>query len=96
MSNNVFREIERLHSEWEKMGKSAKLVWLSGEKMRLNRLVDQFAQYISVRGGFSNEEEKAYARRLLEMINMVDAEGSKVINDLASKVFKDIMKGFMR
>lgn len=53
---NIFQEIDRLHSEWEKLDKSAKLGWLTGEKMRLNRLANQFAQYISVRGGFVNAD----------------------------------------
>lgn len=79
-SNNIFQEIESLHSELERMDKSAKLGWLAGEKMRLNRLTNQFA----------------YASRLLEMINAVDTEGAKVANDVAKDAIKDMMKSLMR
>lgn len=96
MPNNIFQEIDYLHSEWERMDNSSKLGWLAGEKMRLNGLVTQFAQYISVKGGFANNVERAYASRLLEMINMVDAEGAKVANDLATDAFIEKMKSLMR
>lgn len=89
--NTIFQEIDSLHTEWERMDKSAKLGWLTGEKIRLNRLANQFAQYISIRGGFANDVERVYASRLLEMINAVDSEGAKVANDLAKDAFKDMM-----
>ena len=78
------------------MDKSFKLGWLSGEKMRLNGVAKQFARYISIRGGFANDVERAYARKLLEMINMVDAEGAKGANDLAKDAFKKMMKSLLR
>lgn len=96
MSDNIFQEIDNLHSEWERKDKSAKLGWLAEEKIRLNRLANQFAQYISINGGFANDVERVYANRLLEMINMVDAEGAKVANDLARNVFKETMKNLMK
>lgn len=92
MPTTIFQEIDSLHSEWERMDKPAKLSWLAGEKMRLNRLANQFAQYISVRGGFANDDERAYARRLLEMIIAVDAERAKVMKDLRNDTFKEIVK----
>lgn len=72
------------------------IAWLAGQKMRLNSLARQFAQYLSLRGGFANDNERDYANRLLEMINMVDAEGAKAANDLAKDVFRDMMKSLMR
>ena len=96
MVNNFFQEIDSLHSEWERMDKSAKLGWLTGEKMRLNRLANQFAQSVSVRGGFANDEEKAYASRLLEMISALNAEGSKVANDLVKDTFKELVKSMIK
>lgn len=96
MSNYIFQEIDNLHSELERMDKSAKLSWLVGERMRLNRLANQFAQYIAVRGGFANNVERAYASRLLDMINMVDAKGAKEANDLAKNAFKELGKRMMK
>ena len=94
--NNIFLEIDSLHGEWERMDEATRLGWLMGEKMRLNRLTNQFAQYIFVNGGFSNEGERVYARKLLDMINMVDAEGVKEANDLAKDAFKELVKSVMR
>ena len=87
-----FSEIERLHSEWSRMQKAAKLGWLSGEKTRLIGLANQFSQYIYAKGGLMNDAERAYARKLLEMINSVDAEGSKVMNEFRNDALKDIFK----
>ena len=94
MNNNIFQEIDSLHSEWSKMDKSAKIGWLAGEKIRLNRLANQFAQYIAIKGGLMNDSERAYARKLLDMINSVDAEGSKVMDDLRNDAFKEFFKQF--
>ena len=39
-----------------------------------------------------NDAERVYARKLLEMIDSVDAEGSKVIYELRNDAFKEIFK----
>lgn len=78
------------------MEKAARLGWLSGEKIRLNRLANQFAQYIAINGGLMNDSERAYARKLLDMINSVEAEGSKVMDDLRNDAFKEIVKCLMK
>ena len=91
-----FSEIDNLHSEWSRMEKAARLSWLIGEKIRLNRLANQFAQYIAINGGLMNDPERAYARKLLDMINSVEAEGSKVMDDLRNDAFKEIVKSIMK
>ena len=91
-----FSEIDNLHSEWSRMKKAARLGWLIEEKIRLNRLVNQFAQYIAIKGGIMNDPERAYARKLLDMICSVDAEGSKVMDDLRNDAFKEIIKSLMK
>ena len=96
MSTTIFQEIDNLHSEWSRMEKAARLGWLIEEKIRLNRLVNQFAQYIAIKGGIMNDPERAYARKLLDMINSVDAEGSKVMDDLRNDAFKDMIKSIMK
>ena len=96
MSNTDFSEIDNLHSEWSKMNKSAKMGWLIGEKIRLNRLANQFSLYIYAKGGLMNDSERVYARKLLDMINSVDAEGSKVMDDLRNEAFKEIVKSIMK
>ena len=91
-----FSEIDRLHSEWSRMEKAAKLAWLYGEKARLIGLANQFSQYIYAKGGLMNDAERAYARKLLEMIDSVDAEGSKVMEELRNDAFKEIVKSLMK
>lgn len=96
MSYTDFSKIDRLHSEWSRMEKAAKLAWLSGEKARLIGLANQFSQYIYAKGGLMNDAERAYARKLLEMIDSVDAEGSKVMEELRNDAFKEIVKSLMK
>lgn len=96
MSRVDFEEIERMHAEWARMEKAARVGWLMRERIRLNRLVNQFAQYINSRGGFSNDDERAYARKLLEMTETVDSEGRKVVNDLANEAFKELFRNLLR
>ena len=78
------------------MEKAARLGWLSGEKARLTGLANQFSQYIYAKGGLMNDSERAYARKLIDMINSVDAEGSKVMDELRNEVFKEIVKSLMK
>ena len=96
MPTTIFQEIDNLHSEWSRMEKAAKLAWLSGEKARLIGLANQFSLYIYAKGGLMNDSERACARKLLDMINSVDAEGSKVMNDLRNDAFKEIIKSLMK
>ena len=96
MPNTDFSEIDNLHSEWSRMEKAARFGWLFGEKIRLNRLANQFSQYIYAKGGLMSDCERAYARKLLDMINSVDAEGSKVMDDLRNDAFKEIVKSMMK
>ena len=78
------------------MEKAARLSWLSGEKARLTGLANQFSLYIYAKGGLMNDPERDYARMLLDMINSVDAEGSKVMEDLRNDAFKEIVKSLMK
>ena len=96
MNKNDFSEIERLHSEWTMMDKTARLGWLTGERMRLNRLLNQLAQYVYFRGGEMNNNEKAYAQKLIEMLQSVDAEGTKVGNELANDALKELAKALLK
>lgn len=95
MPNTDFYEIDRFHSEWSRMEKAARLSWLSGEKARLTRLANQFSQYIYANGGFMNEADRTEARQLLEMIQSIDDEGRKVLGDIRSDAFKEMVKAMM-
>ncbi len=92
MNKNFFVEIDRLHSQWSVMDKATRLGWLAGERMRLNGLANQLAQYVRAAGGFMNESERAYARDLLDMIQAVEAEGAKTASDLRNEAVKELAK----
>lgn len=96
MNNIIFEEIDRLHSEWSTKDKTARLGWLIGEKMRLSKLLNQLAQYVYIRGGEMNNIEKAYAQKLIEMLQSVDAEGTKVGNELVNDALKELSKALMK
>ena len=78
------------------MDKTARLGWLTGERMRLNRLLNQMAQYVYARGGFLNNMEKAYAQKLLDMLQSVEIEGAKVSNELKNEALKDLTKALLK
>lgn len=92
MNKNIFVEIDRLHSQWTAMDKATRLGWMVGERIRLNGLANQLAQYVRAAGGFRNEFEMAYARELLEMIQAVEAEGAKTASDLRDEAVKELLK----
>ena len=56
----------------------------------------QLALYVRASGGFVNDAEKAYARELLEMIQEVDAEGFKTVNELRNEAVKELDKLLVR
>ena len=74
------------------MDKATRLGWLMGERMRLNGLANQLAQYMRDAGGFLNEVEMTYGRELLEMIQTVDAEGAKTVNELRNEAVIELVK----
>ena len=65
MNTTIFQVIDALHSEWSSMDKAYRLRWLTGAKMQLN----QFAQYISLKGRSMSDVERNYAHKLLKKIN---------------------------
>ncbi len=69
MNTTIFQVIDALHSEWSSMDKAYRLRWLTGAKMQLNELDNQFAQYISLKGRSMSDVERNYAHKLLKKIN---------------------------
>ena len=92
MNNNIFQEIDRLHSELSKMDKDSKLAKLVEEKIRLNRLTNELAQKLYICGGFSSDAERDYARKLLEMQNEIDRDGQETTRDIANEAVKELAK----
>ena len=74
------------------MDKSTRLGWIMKEKIRINRLINQLARYIQINGGFLNDTERAYARKLLDMYQTVDAEGAKTVQELGTEALKELTR----
>lgn len=91
MPNTDFSEIERLHSEWSRMDKMAKLAYLKGQWDSLNQMAYQFGLYLKNRTSIT-QAERQYAQYLLEMINSVDAEGAQLMDDLRNDALKELFK----
>ena len=91
MPNTYFSEIERLHSEWSRMDKVARLAYLKGQWNSLNQMAYQFGMYLKNRTSIT-QAERQYAQYLVDMINSVDAEGAKVMNEFRNAALKEIVK----
>lgn len=91
MPNIDFSEIERLHSEWSRMDKMARLAYLKGQWDSLNQMAYQYGMYLKNRTSIT-QAERQYAQYLVDMINSVDAEGAKVMNELRNDALKEIFK----
>ena len=55
-------------------------------------LANQLAQYVRAAGGFLNDAERVYARKFLEMIQTVEAEGARTANELRNEAIKELAK----
>ena len=73
-----------------------RLGWLTGQRWHLNALVDQLAHYIKQNGGLLNQREKEYARELLEMIQSIDTEGAKTVDEIREEVMKEVVGALIR
>ena len=96
MPSSLFQEIDTLHAEWSKLDKSSRLGWLMREKIRLNGLLGQLARYVQFNGGFLNDTERAYASKLLEMYQSVDAEGAKTVHELRTEALNEFVRFLFR
>ena len=92
MPTTIFQQIDALHTEWSKMDKSTRLGWLMREKIRISGLINQLARYVQINGGFLNDTERAYARKLLDMYQTVDAEGAKTVHELGTEALNELAK----
>lgn len=93
MSNIDSSEIERLHSEWSRMDKMARLAYLKGKWDSLNQMAYQYGMYLKNRTSIT-QAERQYAQYLVDMINSVDAEGAQLMDDLRNDALKEIIKRF--
>ena len=89
---DIFQEIDRLHSELSKLDNASKLAKLVEEKIHLNRLINELAKKVYICRGFSSDVERDYARKLLEMKADIDREGQNATRDVANDAMKELTK----
>ena len=90
----MFEEIESIHSEYSKLDKAARILFLKGQWIRLNQCAYQLGDYLHLKGTISPEERER-AQRLIEMINEVQAEGIKSQRKLTNDCVREIIKKLM-
>ena len=91
MPNTDFSEIERLHSEWSRMDKVARLAYLKGQWDSLNQMAYQYGMYHKNRTSIT-QAERQYVQYLVDMINSVDAEGAQLMDELRNDALKELFK----
>ena len=77
------------------MNKLSSLGYLKGQKDSLNQMAYRYGLYLKSRTA-TTQAERQYAQYLVDMINSVDAEGAKSMNDLANDAFKELAKRSMK
>ena len=91
MPNTDFSDIERIYAEWSRLDKMARLAYLKGQWDSLNQMAYQYGMYLKDRTSIT-QAERQYAQYIVDMINSVDAEGAKVMNELRNDALKEIVK----
>lgn len=94
MSNNIFQEIEILHSQWSLLDKFGKLGFLKSQWNSLNALANELALY-SIRNGGLTTSEKAYAGQLLDMISLVESQAAELNREISNDIRKEITKAIL-
>jgi len=69
----------------------ARLAYLKGQWDSLNQMAYQYGMYLKNRTSITYAERQ-YAQYLVDMINSVDEEGSKLFNELRNDALKEIVK----
>ena len=69
----------------------ARLAYLKGRWDSLQQMAYQYGMYLKNRSSIT-QAERQYAQYLIDMINSVDAEGVKVMNELRYDALKEIVK----
>lgn len=89
------QSIDQLHSECSRMDKVARLAFLKGQWNRLNQMAWQYGAYLQGRVGIT-QEERQHAQHLIDMMNVVKAEGLKAENDLRNEMLKGLANALMK
>lgn len=84
-----------LPSPCSRLHKLSSLGYLKGQLDSLNQMAYRYGMYLKNRTGIT-QAERQYAQYLVDMINSVDAEGAKSMNDLANDAFKELAKRSMK
>ena len=90
MSNNIFYDIEELHSQWSLLDKTSRAAYLKREWNRLNQQAYQLGMYLHGKLNISPQERLA-AQHLIDIINTVEAEGMKLREGISKDIIKKLL-----
>lgn len=90
MSNNIFHDIEELHSQWSLLDKMSREAYLKREFNRLNQQAFQLGMYLHGKLYMSPQERLA-AQHLIDIINTVEAEGMKLREGISKDIIKKLL-----
>ena len=90
MSNNIYHDIEELHSQWSLLDKMSREAYLKREFNRLNQQAFQLGMYLHGKLYMSPQERLA-AQHLIDIINTVEAEGMKLREGISKDIIKKLL-----
>ena len=94
MNNNIFQEIEQLHSEWSQQKLSSKIGFLMGREQRLLSLANEMSIVRSLRGYFTNEE-MVYVHYLEDMLNDLQRQKAEVNREIGIELRNEVIKALL-
>ena len=91
VNQNIFKEIDKLQSEWSKMDLGSKIGLLMGKQLEINSWANTLARNRVFRGYFT-PEEMAAVRQLQDIQNELDRHKAEVNRDLYNEISKELAK----
>lgn len=95
MTNDIFEEIDRLHSECSLLDKASKIAYLRGRLQHLNNIAYQMTLYLRGKVGIT-DEERSKAMWLINEINAVENEGQKATREFIGEGVQNLLKQLLK
>lgn len=91
MPNDIFEDIERIHSCSSMMDKMARIAYLRGEWKRLDNIAFQLGRSCQAKGYFTPEEQQS-ANHILQMMDAVQSDGQRLQSEFSAEWWNEWRK----
>lgn len=91
MSNNIFQEIDQLHSQWNQQKLASKIGFLMGREQRLLSLANEMTRVRALRGYYT-QEEMVYVNYLEDMLNDLQRQKAEANREIGDELRKEVLK----